>query len=281
MSFAYMKKYICKTNKKHIWMYNNCMHVIVDDVWILDDNTIYPYRSVICDTTLTKVHHIEVCDWVMKAMHVTTTTWLHIQQIVVIDDAKPQCELLVDQVVVSISSNHRTYFNNSSNQLNQKYKQRAEYIQCGIHRNTYSTYKTWKQIHMTLESWKSFEPLIESIHNSQQNMHIIQCIQYVLERREMPKFMKKKMLLIRAKVTMSNVHTIQSAMHTTRKCHTYLAIFKLHMQSNTKIMQHRKRNSVFDEQRRNIRNVDNTCKQILMTLESWKSFEHQIESKQN
>ena len=84
------------------------------------------------------VHHIDVREKVMKAMHVTTTTYLHIQQPMLIDDAKPQCKLLVVQIVVNISYIHHTYFNNSSHQLNQKYKQRAEYIHRGIHRTTHT-----------------------------------------------------------------------------------------------------------------------------------------------
>ena len=71
-------------------------------------------------------------------MHVTTTTLLNIRQPMLIDDAKPQCKLLVVQIVVNISYNHHTYFNDSSNKLNQKYKQRAEYIQCGIHGTTHT-----------------------------------------------------------------------------------------------------------------------------------------------
>ena len=74
----------------------------------------------------------------MNAMHVTTTTYLHIQHSMLIDDAKPQCKLLAKQVGVNISYNHHTYVNNNSNQLSQKYKQRAEYIQCGIHRTSYT-----------------------------------------------------------------------------------------------------------------------------------------------
>ena len=100
-----------------------------------DDNTIHPHGSVICDTTLSMVHHIDVREKVMKAMHVTTTTYLHIRQPILIDDAKPQCKLLVVQVVVKISYNH---FSNIGNQLNQKYKQRAEYIKYGIHRTTHT-----------------------------------------------------------------------------------------------------------------------------------------------
>ena len=103
-----------------------------------DDNTIHPHSSVICDTTLSMVHHIDVREKVMKAMHVTTTTYLHIRQPMLIDDAKPQCKLLVEEVVVSISYNHHAYFNNSSNQSNRKYKQRAEYIHCGIHITTHT-----------------------------------------------------------------------------------------------------------------------------------------------
>ena len=74
----------------------------------------------------------------MKAMHVTTTTYLRIQYGITEKDAKPQCKLMVEQVVVSISYIHRTYFNNSSIQLNQKYKQRAENIKYGIHGTTYT-----------------------------------------------------------------------------------------------------------------------------------------------
>ena len=84
------------------------------------------------------VHHIDVREKVMKAMHVTTTTYLPIRQPMLIDDAKPQWKLLVVQIEVSISCNHHAYFNNSSNQSNRKYKQRAEYIHCGIHRTTHT-----------------------------------------------------------------------------------------------------------------------------------------------
>jgi len=74
----------------------------------------------------------------MKAMHVTTTTQLHIQYGIAEKDAKPQCKLLVVQIVVNISYNHHTYVNNSSNQLSRKNKRREEYIQCGIHRTTHT-----------------------------------------------------------------------------------------------------------------------------------------------
>ena len=87
----------------------------------------------------------------MKAMHVTTTTQLHIQYGIAEKDAKPQCKLMVEQVVVNISYNHHTYFNNSSNQLNQKYKRREEYIQCVIHERTY----TMQVIHANKYSWRS------------------------------------------------------------------------------------------------------------------------------
>ena len=53
-------------------------------------------------------------------------------------DAKPQCKLLLVQIVVNISYNHHTYVNNSSNQLSRKYKQREEYIQCDIRETTHT-----------------------------------------------------------------------------------------------------------------------------------------------
>ena len=137
-------------HNKDIIMYYYDRHFVVVDVWMPDDNTIHPHSSVICDTTLSMVHHIDVREKVMKAMHVTTLTWLHIRQPMLIDDAKPQCELLVVQIVVNISYNHHAYFNNSSNRLSRKNKRREEYIQCGIHRTTH----TMHVIHANKYSWR-------------------------------------------------------------------------------------------------------------------------------
>ena len=60
MSLAYKKKQTCKTEEKQYANARLLHFLVVADVGILDDNTIYPYDSVICNTTLSKVYHIEV-----------------------------------------------------------------------------------------------------------------------------------------------------------------------------------------------------------------------------
>ena len=49
-----------KRHNKDIIMFYHDRHFVVVDIKILDDNAIHPHGSVICDTTLSKVHHIEV-----------------------------------------------------------------------------------------------------------------------------------------------------------------------------------------------------------------------------
>ena len=76
-TYVFYKKEEAHMQKRHnedIMMYYYDRHFVVVDVWMPDDNTIHPHSSVICDTTLSKVHHIDVRDKVMKAMHMTTTT---------------------------------------------------------------------------------------------------------------------------------------------------------------------------------------------------------------
>ena len=152
MSFAYMKKNICKTDK-----------ITYSDALLLQ-----AFCRCWCTNTW-RQHHTSLHLCHMRYNIINGTSYRRSREsneshaydnnnisAYTVQNRWKRCKTAMQTTgstnCSNISYNHHTHVNNSSNQLSRKYKQREEYIQCGIRETIHAMH----EIHENKYSWRSY-----------------------------------------------------------------------------------------------------------------------------